>query len=49
MIREGVISIKTYGGLSVRADGLYSFSGSGGSPPKKPKDKPRPIKPPKKK
>ena len=32
--------------LHIRAGGVYSFSGSGGSPPKKPK---APVKPPTKK
>jgi len=46
MIREGSIIVKSYGGLEVRPGGVYSHSGSGGTPPKKPKKKtpPKPKK-----
>lgn len=41
------IYVKADEGLAVRAESIYSFSGSGGTPKKK--TKPRPIKTPKKK
>lgn len=46
MITLPHVMVKTYGGLEVRDSGVYSFSGSGGTPPKKPH---APVRKPKKK
>lgn len=48
MIREGNITVKTYGGLHIQLNPMFSGSGGGTTgPPKKPKK--APVKPPKKK
>lgn len=42
------VYVKTYGGLEVRDSGIYSMSGSGGTPPKKKAPIRKPGKKPKK-